>query len=167
MGTSVQDLRPFVGHSPQRERPLGGYAALLGTFAAASAGFAAVVRRSGREVPERVPASDLALIAVASHKASRLISKDRVTSVLRAPFTQFQNDAGPAEVDEAARGHGVRRAVGELIVCPYCLGLWASAGFTASLLVAPRATRWTMAVLGAHLASDVLQIVYAKAERSL
>jgi hypothetical protein len=29
---SVQDLGPFAGHSPQQERPLGGYALLIGAF---------------------------------------------------------------------------------------------------------------------------------------
>jgi Protein of unknown function (DUF1360) len=59
----------------------------------------------------------------------------------RAPFTRFQDDAGAGEVNEAARGHGLQRAIGELLVCPYCLDLWIAAAFTAGLLVAPRATR--------------------------
>jgi hypothetical protein len=167
MATSLQDLPPFTGHAPDRERPLGGYAAMMGAFTTASAGFAVVLQRSGRAVPERMRLEDLALVAVASQKAARLIAKDRVTSTLRAPFTRFQDDAGPGEVDEAARGTGMRRAVGELLVCPYCLGLWASAGFTAALLLTPRATRWTMAVLAAHAAADALQIAYAKAEQAL
>jgi hypothetical protein len=163
----LQDVGPLRGHAPQQERPLGGYAILTGTFGALAGAFATWFRRSGRELPERVPASDLALVAVATHKASRLIAKDRVTSVARAPFTTFEDDAGPGEVTEAARGRGLRRAIGELVVCPYCLGLWVSAAFTAGLLVAPRATRWTMAVLNAVFASDVLQMVYAKGEDAL
>jgi hypothetical protein len=163
----LQDVGPLRGHAPQQERPLGGYAVLTGTFGALAGAFAAWWRRSGRELPERMPAADLALVAVATHKASRLIAKDRVTSVVRAPFTTFEDDAGPGEVTEAARGRGLRRAIGELLVCPYCLGLWVSAAFTAGLLVAPRATRWTMAVLNAFFASDVLQMAYAKGEDAL
>ncbi len=120
----LQDVGPFAGHAPQQERPLGGYAVLAGTFAGAAAGFTAWLRASDRELPEHVAPGDLALVAVATHKASRLVSKDRVTSVVRAPFTRFQDDAGPGEVDEAARGRGMRRAVGELLVCPYCVGMW-------------------------------------------
>jgi hypothetical protein len=167
MSTRVQDVGSFAGHSPTRERPLGGYGVLMGSFAAVAGGFGAVLKRSGRELPERMEAGDLVLVAVATHKASRLIAKERVTSPLRAPFTRFQDDAGPGEVNEAARGRGVRRAVGELIVCPYCLGLWISAGFAAGLIVAPRPTRWTAAVLAAHFGSDVLQIAYAKAEEAI
>jgi len=167
MSTSVQEAGPFAGHSPGKERPLGGYAVLMGAFGAVAGGFGAWLARSGREVPERVGAGDLALVTVATHKASRLVAKDRVTSTLRAPFTRFEGDAGPSEVSEAPRGRGLRRAIGELIVCPYCLGLWISAAFAAGLIVAPRATRWIAAVLAALFGSDVLQIAYAKSEETL
>src|SRR3712207_1610193 len=160
----VQDVGPFAGHSPGQERPLGGYAVLTGLFLALAGAFGAWIRASGRELPERVAAGDLALITVATHKASRLVAKDRVTSAVRAPFTRFEDDAGPGEVSEEARGTGLRRAVGELVICPYCIGLWIAAAFAASLIVAPRATRWVAAVLAALFGSDLLQIAYKKAE---
>jgi hypothetical protein len=111
--------------------------------------------------------ADLALITVATHKLSRLIAKDRVTSALRHPFTSYQGEGGPGEVEEAARGRGLRRAIGELLICPYCLGMWISAGFTAGLAVAPRPTRWIASVLVALFGSDVLQIGYKKLEETL
>jgi hypothetical protein len=165
--TRVQDVEPFAGHSPRQERPLGGYAVLMGAFAAVAGGFAAWVRSSGRELPERVPPGDFALMTVATHKASRLIAKDRVTSTVRAPFTRFEDDAGPGEVSEEARGHGLRRAIGELIICPYCLGLWVAAAFAAGFIVAPRPTRWVAATLSALFGADAMQIAYAKAEEAL
>jgi hypothetical protein len=93
--------------------------------------------------------------------------RPRVTSPLRAPFAEIERDAGPAEVSERARGRGMRRAIGELLVCPYCLGMWTSAAFVAGLLVAPRFTRWTASVLVAFFGSEVLQIAYKKAEDTL
>jgi hypothetical protein len=102
--TRVQDVEPFAGYSPGQERPLGGYALLMGAFAGAAGAFAAWLRSSGRDLPERVPSGDFALMTVATHKASRLIAKDRVTSAVRAPFTRFGHDAGPGEVSEEARG---------------------------------------------------------------
>jgi uncharacterized protein DUF1360 len=167
MTTRVQDIPAFEGHSPEQERPLGGYAVLMGAFAALAAGFSAWFRASGRELPERMEARDLALVTVATHKASRLIAKDRVASTVRAPFTRFEHDAGPGEVSEAARGRGLRRAIGELVVCPYCVGMWISAAFTAGLLVAPRFTRWFAAVLAALFGADVLHVAYRKAEDAL
>jgi hypothetical protein len=167
MATQVQDLRPLEDHSPDQHRPLGGYAVLMGIFVAAAGGFSAWFRGTDRELPDGMSAADLALVTVATHKASRLIAKDRVTSPVRAPFTRFEDDEGPSEVGESARGRGLRRAVGELLICPYCIGMWISAGFAAGLLVAPRFTRWFAAVLVALFGADVLQIAYKKAEDTL
>jgi hypothetical protein len=160
----IHDIDLVEGHSPQQERPLRGYAVLMATFTGLAGAFSAWFRASGRELPERMESRDLALVTVATHKASRLIAKDRVTSTVRAPFTRYEDDAGPGEVSESARGRGMRRAIGEMLVCPYCVGMWISAGFAAGLLVAPRFTRWFAAVLTALFGADLLQIAYKKAE---
>jgi hypothetical protein len=165
--SALQDHPPFTGHSPEQERPLGGYAVLMGTFAALCGGFVAWLRASGRELPETIETRDLALVAIATHKTARMIARDRVASTIRAPFTTFQDDAGPAEVDEAARGHGLRRAIGELLICPYCLSMWLAVGFIGGLAVAPRPTRWIASTFVALTGADTLQIAYAKAEQAL
>ena len=167
MAERVQDIGPFAGHSPNQERPLGGYAALISAFLAGAGGFAAWFRRSGRTLPERIEARDLALLTVATHKSARLLGKARVMSFVRAPFTRFEGDSGPDEVSEAARGRGVRRVIGELIVCPYCLSMWIGTGFVAGLLAAPRSTRSVASVMAIVFGSDVLQIAYRKAEDAL
>jgi len=167
MTASLQETELLAGHSPQQERPLGGYAVLTGTFAGLAGAFAAWFRISGRELPERIDGRGLALVTVAAHKSSRLIAKDRVTSTVRAPFTRFEGDAGPGEVSEAARGRGLRRAIGELVVCPFCLDVWLSAGMIAGLLVAPRATRWVASLFAVMFGADLLQIAYKKAEQAL
>jgi hypothetical protein len=156
---------PASGYAPGDERPLGGYAALTGTFLTVAAAFSVWVRRSGRELPERIAPADLALITLATHKGSRLLAKDRVTSAVRAPFTRFQEEGGPGEVEEQARGRGLRRAVGELLICPFCLSMWIGAAFAAGLVVAPRPTRWTASVLTAVFGSDVLQLAYKRLEK--
>jgi Protein of unknown function (DUF1360) len=164
--------RDGVAGSPDRdsadaERPIGSYAVLTAVFGALSAGFAAWMRRSGRRLPDRVEPGDLVIVTLATHKLSRLITKERATSALRRPFTRYQRDAGHGEVEEEARGRGLRRAIGELLVCPYCIGLWVAAGFTAALAVAPRPTRWVASVFTALFGSDVLQIAYRKLEDTL
>ena len=146
------------------EHPIGGYAALMTAFSALAGAFIAWMASSGREFPERFDGGDLALMTLATHKASRLLSKDRVTRPVRAPFTSFQEDSGHGEVEERARGRGLRRAVGELLICPYCLGMWIATFFAAGLTVAPRPTRWVASVLCAHLGADVLQLAYKKFE---
>jgi hypothetical protein len=166
MTSALQDLPPFAGHSPDRERPLGGYGILLGTYMTGVVVFGAWLRAGGRELPERVDIRDLALITIATHKSARLITRDRVAAAIRAPFTRFQRDAGPGEVDEAARGHGLRRAVGELLVCPYCIAMWISTGFLGGLIVAPRPTRWIASSFVVLAGADTLQLAYSAAERA-
>jgi hypothetical protein len=166
--TTLSDAKPFAGYAPEEEeRPLKSYAVLMGTFTTLACGFAAWFRRSGRALPDRIDDRDLLLLTLASHKASRLISKDKVTSTIRAPFAQYQGSAGPGEVNEEPRGQGLRHAIGEMLICPYCLGMWVSAAFTAGLLVAPRFTRWVAAVLSIFFGSEMLQIAYKKAEQTL
>jgi hypothetical protein len=153
------------GYAPPQERPpLLGYALLAGLFNALVAAALVLLRRSGRELPERVSIGDFMLIGVGAHKLSRLIAKDKVTSFARAPFTELQEKGGPAELEEAARGTGARRAIGELLVCPYCLGLWVVAAFTLGIAVAPRFTRFVATVFSALTVSDFLQIAYKAAE---
>ncbi len=149
------------------EHPLGGYAVLMAGFTAAVAGFVTWMGRSGHDFPERFDAGDLALITLATHKSSRLLAKDRVTRPVRAPFTSFEEDSGAGEVEERARGRGVRRAIGELLVCPYCLGMWLASIFAVGMTLAPRQTRWAASVLSAHFGADILQVVYKKLEDTL
>jgi hypothetical protein len=95
----LQTLKERVSGSWRRQRdeyaqgedfPLGGYATAMSIYGGAVAALAAAVRVTGRELPERIGAWDTALAAVATHKLSRLIAKDPVTSPLRAPFTVFE-----------------------------------------------------------------------------
>ena len=151
----------YAGYAPPEERPpLAAYATFATVFHAAMAAAVAAAKRSGRDLPQRVEATDIVLIGTASYKLSRLIAKKKVTAFVRAPFTELEGKGGPAELEEKPRGSGARRALGELLVCPYFLGLWASGGFHAGLLFAPRATRFSASVLTALMVSDFLQISY-------
>lgn len=153
------------GYAPEGKRPpLTAYAVTMVVFNAGFAGLLLLARGRGRQLPERVAAADLVTIGVASHKLSRLIAKDKVTSPLRAPFTELEGSGGPAELEERARGRGARKAIGELLVCPYCLGLWVVAAFSLGLVLAPRLTRLLATVFSALTISDFLQIAYKAAE---
>jgi hypothetical protein len=154
-----------AGYAPAPERPpLLSYGITIAIFNLLFAGALLLAKRRGRELPERVSAGDVALIGVATHKASRLITKERITAFIRAPFTELEGKGGPAELEESARGTGARRAVGELLVCPYCLGFWIASAFSIGLVFAPRLTRFIAATLSAVTASDFLQVAYKTAE---
>jgi hypothetical protein len=165
-GPALKDLpNPVEGYAAPDERPpFLPYLAFMSTFTALVAAALVVAKRQGRELPERVSAGQLLLLGTASHKLSRLLSKDKVTSPLRAPFTELEGKGGPAEFEERSRGTGVRKAVGELLICPFCLGLWVIAGFSIGLLFAPRLTRFVASLFAALTISDFLQIAYKAAE---
>jgi hypothetical protein len=148
------------------DRPLGGYAGAMAVFGTAAAAAAGIARLTGRKVPERVSAGDLALLTVATHKLSRLLTKDAVTSPLRAPFTRFEEPAGDGEVNESPRGRGARHAVGELITCPFCAAVWVAGGLAAGLVFAPKLTRFGMGVATAVAGSDFLHLAYDAAKKA-
>lgn len=149
------------------DRPLRGYTVVLGTYAALVSVLGLAGRHAGVRLPARISLTDVALLGVATHKASRLLAKDAVTSPLRAPVARFEEETGMSEVNESARGHGVQHAVGEFATCPFCLAVWVSTGLTAGMVFAPRLTRLVAAMLTAVATSDTLQIGYDAARQWL
>lgn len=149
-----------------QDRPLGSFLIIMGAYGAVCTGMAAFLAGSQRRLPDRLAWSDLALLAVATHKASRQLAKDPVTSPLRAPFTRFSGTSGEAELDEEVRGTGMRKALGELVSCPFCLGQWVATAGVFGLIVAPHATRAVASVFAVLAASDVLQYAYARLQES-
>jgi hypothetical protein len=149
---------------PQKRPPFGPYLAFMSIFGTLVSAALLIARHQGRELPEQVSAADLALVGTASHKLSRLVSKDKVTSPLRAPFTELEGKGGPAELEESSRGTGLQKAIGELLICPYCLGLWVVAAFSIGIVFAPRVTRFVASLFSALTISDFFQIAYKAAE---
>ena len=150
---------------PDEHRPLAAYAILAGTFGAAFVGALLAARRAGHELPENFSVQDIVLTGVATHKLARMVTKDKATAFLRAPFTRFQETSGHGEVEEAARGRGLQLAIGELLVCPYCLAQWVAGAFTVGHVVAPRLTRLLAGMWSVHAVADAVQLAYGAAER--
>lgn len=166
MSPSLEDAPAAVdGYAdPQKRPPFGPYLAFMSIFGALVSAALVIARGQGRELPEKVSAGDLVLVGTAAHKASRLVAKDKVTSPLRAPFTELEGKGGPAELEESSRGTGLQKAIGELLICPYCLGLWVVAAFSIGLVFAPRVTRFVASLFSALTISDFFQIAYKAAE---
>ncbi len=144
-------------------RPLPGYLMAMGSYAVLIGAVSAVGRLTGTRLPERFSLGDTALVSIATHKASRLLTKEAVTSPLRAPFTQYEEPTGHAEIKESPRkDHPAQHAIGELLTCPFCAGVWIASGLTAGLVFAPRVTRMVATALTAVAASDTLNLVYDK-----
>ncbi|MGI8559024.1 MAG: DUF1360 domain-containing protein [Solirubrobacteraceae bacterium] len=141
------------------------YGVLMAVYNAATITALAVAARR-RKLPERPPLLDVALVALATQRLSRLVSKDRVTSAVRSPFTEPKGDGGPGEVEESPKGSGLRRTIGELILCPFCIAQWIATALMCSLLFVPQVTRWITATFSAIALADYLQLFYKASERT-
>lgn len=154
--------RVAAEYSGSEDRPLGSYLGVMAGYSGLVGGIALVARRFGRV---RAPGVlDIVLAGVATHKISRLVSKDPVTSPLRAPFTRFAGLSGEAELSEEVRGTGLQKAVGELVSCPFCIGQWVATGFAAGHVFAPTVTRVAAALFTELAIADFLHFGYSLAE---
>jgi hypothetical protein len=150
----------FEGYDTGEDIPLLSYSVLAGVFNLIFALFLLVARVMGRPIPERIEARDIALLGMAAHKVSLVGSQDAVTSPLRAPFTEIQEKESPKKLDEKPRGEGLRRSVGELLTCKFCLSVWVASFLTYGLVLVPRVTRLVAAVFAVVTVSDHLHQIY-------
>jgi hypothetical protein len=146
--------------------PLAGYAALASVFAAGAGAYAVLARRRGVRLPQEVPPWDVVLLGVATYKTSRLLSRDRITSFVRAPFTRRADEGEASEVIDEPRGDGLRRAVGDLLSCPFCTSAWTAGTLVCSYAAAPRLTRLVCGGLGALTVADWLQYAWTWTQRT-
>jgi hypothetical protein len=142
------------------EQPLGAYAGLLGLFGALFAGFLFLTHRLGRPLPDGIKPSDIALLGVATHKLGWILSNSSVTSVVRAPVTELQEAKSPTALDEEPRGKGLQKALGTLLTCHFCIGMWVTTFFSYGLVLVPRITRFTGSIFAILALADVLHQTY-------
>ena len=145
------------------EQLLAEYAFMLVFYVASVAAVAGIAIESNR-LPKRPSLFDLALLGVATHKLSRIVAKDRITGILRAPFVNYIRSAGHGEVEEEPRGHGIQRGIGQLISCPYCTAPWCATALAFGFIFAPRVARFFAGVLATVAVSDSLHRAYAATE---
>jgi hypothetical protein len=150
----------FEGYKNGEDVPLFSYGVLATTFNLLFVIFLLMARVTGRSIPERMDARDIALLGMATHKISLVGSQDAITSPLRAPFTELEEKQSPKKVEEKPRGEGIRRSVGELLTCQFCLGVWVASFFAYGFVLLPRVSRLVAAVFAAVTVSDFLHQTY-------
>lgn len=151
----------FAGYGA--DWPLGGYALLLAGYTALF-GIPLLAARE-RRLPADLALRDLLLLGVATHKLTRIATRDWVTAPLRAPFTQMKENAGGGEVVEKSRGQGLQRAVGDLLTCRWCFAPWVAGALLTGLALRPRHTRVVLEAFSAVALSDFLQFAYDAARK--
>ncbi|HEY4271518.1 MAG TPA: DUF1360 domain-containing protein [Candidatus Udaeobacter sp.] len=148
------------------EQLLAEYGALLTFYITTVAVLTGAAVRRDR-LPKRFSLLDLALLGIATHKLSRIVAKDRITGVLRAPFVNYICSAGAGEVEEEPRGRGIQRGIGNLISCPYCTAPWCATALAFGLVFAPRTTRFFASILASVTVSDFLQRAYLRLKQDI
>jgi hypothetical protein len=148
----------------REEMPTRDYAALTAIFNGAIAAALLARQRSGQPLPQRIDPQDLVLFSLATQKLSRVITKGKVTTAIRAPFTEIEGKGGAGELEERARGSGLQRAIGELLTCPFCIGTWIASGFICGSLFSARPTRAIASIFAVAGVADFLQQLYVKSQ---
>lgn len=144
----------------EEKMPLGSYALLVGAYHFMLFGLNKIANKTNPNQPERIGLGDFFLLLPATHKLSRLITKDWVTSPFRAPFVEYKGSAGAGEVNESARGSGMQKAIGDLLTCQYCIGPWVAGALVYSFAAKPRQTRFFASIFALVAGSDFLHFAY-------
>jgi len=132
------------------QRPYAAYATIMATFGGGLAAAGAIARLLDRD-PQQQSALDLTALALATFKAARTIARDPVTSFIREPLVEEDDDYGSE----------MQQALAELVTCTRCVGTWVAAGLGATQIVAPRFGRLLTWTLGAAGLNDFLQASFA------
>jgi hypothetical protein len=133
--------------------PYRAYATIAGAFMAGLGAVSGVAAARKRPVHE-MAAIDLALLGLATFKASRTVARDKVTSFVREPFVE--GEAYDGENEKPTHETEMKQAIGELVTCTRCVGTWVGAGLASTQILAPRTGRLLTAVLAAGAVNDFL-----------
>ncbi len=124
------------------ERSYLSYTLLIVLYQALFGGFVLLYRR-WRHPLEQITPLDLTLLGLATMRLSKLVSEDEITAALREPF--IDESGGTKQ----PKGHGMRRSLGKLVLCPTCTGTWVAAFLSYALHLSPRYARPFLAIMAA------------------
>ena len=99
---------------------------------------------------------DLLLITLASFRLIRLVVYDKIFAFFREQFWNATEVNGELVLTKPARGP--RRTLAELLLCPWCFGVWASATVSFFYFLTPYAFYPTLFMAIAAVAS-LLQLL--------
>jgi hypothetical protein len=124
-------------------------------YAALSAGWGAllgaVLLAARDKGDEPVRSTEVPALGLATFALAKLVAKEKVDAWVREPFVEERPEG------RRPKGTGLRYAVGELLTCTRCVGVWSALGLTALRVTHPREARVVNAVLGASAINDVAQ----------
>ena len=133
--------------------PYRAYAAIMGTFIAGMGAVSGLAAARNRPHFEMAPI-DLALLGLATFRASQTVARDKVTSFVREPFVE--GEAYDGEDEKPTHETEMQQAIGELVTCTRCIGTWIGASLASVQILAPRTGRLLTSVLAAGAVNDFL-----------
>jgi hypothetical protein len=133
--------------------PYRAYATIVGTFLTGLGAVSGIAAARNRPHFEMAPI-DLALLGLATFKASRTVARDKVTSFVREPFVE--GEAYDGEDETPTHETEMRQAIGELVTCTRCIGTWIGGTLASLQILAPRTGRLVTSVLAAGAVNDFL-----------
>jgi hypothetical protein len=133
---------------------LAAYLILLGVFLE-------IMHLTGRSFSDSVPPFDFLLLSLATFRVTEAITCDRITRFLRDPFIlrrKVRRPDGESEEKVEPAGKGLRRTVGELLICPWCTGIWVGAFLVYLYLLFPSVARVVLLAFGAAGAGIIFEL---------
>lgn len=99
-------------------------------------------------IPPGVGAFEFILLGFAAARLADIISTDEVMTWLREPFVETERTqiAGREVETRTGRGRGLRKVLGDLIACPWCIGVWVAALLTYLYFLFPQVV-WLFVVI--------------------
>lgn len=126
------------------------YAVLSMVFAAVLTVLALLGRRNPGGA-RRADSTELPAMALATFGLARIVVHEKVTSWARQPFVEEHTPGRPP------RGSGPRAALGELLTCTRCTGVWTAAFIAGARVAWPSGGRMLIGTFAAAGANDLLQ----------
>ena len=127
------------------------YLTLIGLFLGVFVTFASREGRGRRGSRPPIGPFDVVLLALSTFRLARIVAFEQVAEPIRAPVAESEPDGGTEP-----KGQGVRKALGELIACPLCIGVWISAALTYGMVLIPKPTRVFTTIFAAAGAAELL-----------
>jgi hypothetical protein len=110
-------------------------------------------------LPHSINILDLALLGLAAARVTDVLSTDEIMRWLREPFIELEpTEIAGREVEvREGRGDGWRRVIGNLLSCPWCVGVWVAAGLTYLYFLLPKVTWLFILVMAIAEIGSILQ----------
>lgn len=103
------------------------YVVLIASYVGLWVVFLVLMWAVGRPWPDHIGMVDLLLLSLAVFRLTEIVSEEKVARALRAPFCDMVTHTsaeGLVEEEEVPAGTGLRRCAGEMLLCPWCAGVW-------------------------------------------